>query len=306
MTERRSEALLAGAIALIAGMLLVCCGIALANGGRANGNALGPPAPDHMQIIKTRDGSTFVGKIAEVGAGQVRFETAVGTIVIPADSIIEVTEVPAASIKHGKYWFPDPNGSRLYLFPTGRMLPAGNAYFADYYIFFATGGYAVTDWCTLGAGMTLIPGLGLDRQLFYFTPKIGLAATGRLHVASGALILKIPGLDKGDETPLVGLADVVATYGEQDWGFTAGLGYGFAGHNWADRPLVLIGLDRRVSRHVTLISENWILPGVEDPMISYGVRFFGENLSADLAFFNIIGEHSLFPGIPFVSFVFNF
>jgi hypothetical protein len=45
---------------------------------------------------------------------------------------------------------------------------------------------------------------------------------------------------------------------------------------------------------------------VDDPMVSYGVRFFGEAISTDLGFFNVISDDAIFPGLPFVAFAFNF
>ncbi|UCE05773.1 MAG: hypothetical protein JSW07_19615 [bacterium] len=54
------------------------------------------------------------------------------------------------------------------------------------------------------------------------------------------------------------------------------------------------------------MTENWLLPGVDNPLISYDMRFFGEKLSVDLALINVIGDGIIFPGIPYVDFVFNF
>jgi hypothetical protein len=40
-------------------------------------------------------------------------------------------------------------------------------------------------------------------------------------------------------------------------------------------------------------------------VLEYGVRFFGEKLSIDLAFLNL-ANHAVFPGLPFVSFAVGF
>ena len=42
-------------------------------------------------------------------------------------------------------------------------------------------------------------------------------------------------------------------------------------------------------------------------LISYGLRFFGEKLSVDLAFMNVptTGEY-FFPGLPYIDFVVKF
>jgi hypothetical protein len=186
------------------------------------------------------------------------------------------------------------------------MLPAGQGYFTDYWIFFPAVGYGITDWLTLGAGMSLFPGVGLDKQLYYLTPKVGVGVTDNLDVSAGALLLKIPEIDDDDDVPLVGMLEGVATYGNDYAAFTAGVGYGFADKELADRPLILLGGTARLTRRTVLVSENFLIPGVDDALILYGLRFIGESLSADLGFFTPTGEDFIFPGIPYVAFGFSF
>ena len=56
------------------------------------------------------------------------------------------------------------------------------------------------------------------------------------------------------------------------------------------------------------MTENYLIPDDDDvrAVISYGLRFFGEKLSADLAFWNSPGMEMVFPGIPYVSFSVKF
>jgi hypothetical protein len=70
--------------------------------------------------------------------------------------------------------------------------------------------------------------------------------------------------------------------------------------------MVLIGGELRAARRLALITENWLLPGADDPIISYGLRFISEKISVDLAFLIDIGEEIFFIGVPYVDFVFNF
>ncbi len=70
-------------------------------------------------------------------------------------SVFEITEVKLVSedrFKEGKYWFPNPNATRLFFAPTARMLKKGEGYFADYFIFFPTFTFGVTNNFTLGGG----------------------------------------------------------------------------------------------------------------------------------------------------------
>jgi hypothetical protein len=61
-----------------------------------------------------------------------------------------------------------------------------------------------------------------------------------------------------------------------------------------------------VSRRIALVSENYLLPIDNNPIIySFGVRFLGEKLTTDLALVNSsVGGGGI--GIPYVDFVFKF
>jgi len=320
MTCKEGNAAQSSARLAIAGAIVAALALVAAGSGRCEtpgspagtsarssaGSQLTPTPPDSVEILRTTDGSTIVGRITAASADRLELETDLGAMSIKADRIAEITRVPATAIKDGKYWYPNPGDTRLYLFPTGRMLPRGSGYFADYYIFFAAAGYAVTDWFTLAGGASLFPGVDFNEQIYYIAPKVRIASIGDFQAAVGAMVLNVPDFGDDDDSPVIGLIAPVITYGGSDWGLTLGAGYGFADDEVADKPLVLLGLDRRMTRRTAFISENWILPGVDDPMVSYGVRFFGEAISTDLGFFNVISDDAIFPGLPFVAFAFNF
>jgi len=271
-------------------------------------NNLKVPDSEHLQVITTHDKSTMIGRIVEIKEQEILFKTDFGEITIPIQKIKSIELVPTSAIKEGKYWFPNPNATRLFVGNSARMLKKGDGYFADSYLFFPSIAYGITDNFTIGGGMSLIPGLGIDKQFFYFTPRVGLKASQHLNFAAGALIIKIPDFndDDDDGTPLVGLLNVVGTYGSTNSSITFGLGYGFVDDDIADKPFILIGGEHRISRRLSLVTENYLLPGVDDPLISYGIRFFGEKISVDLAFLNTLSDEIIFPGIPYVDFVFNF
>lgn len=80
----------------------------------------------------------------------------------------------------------------------------------------------------------------------------------------------------------VGIAFVGGTFGSDDNALSLGLGWGFAGDDFDDEPVAMIGGELRMGPRAKLISENYILPGTVDNIVSFGVRFIGERLSADL------------------------
>jgi hypothetical protein len=149
--------------------------------------------------------------------------------------------------------------------------------------------------------MSIFPGVSLDKQLFYLTPKVGLKSFNNLQFAAGALVIKVP-----DESRLVGILYSLGTFGTPDGSVSVGLGYGFVGRHTANKPMVMIGGEKRLTRRVAIVSETWIIPGVDQPVVAYGIRLLGEGLSFDIAFLNEIGSDAIFPGIPYVDLVFKF
>ena len=266
-----------------------------------------PPA-NQTQILTLKDGSKVNGRITEVRDDEVDFETSVGPMTIPVDRIQKIETIASDRIKGGEVWFENPNQTRMYVGPTARMLEKGHGYFTDIYIFFPAAAYAITDNITVGGGMSIFPGLDLDEQLIYFTPKIGLNATEDFSLAVSGLVVFLPDWDDDlvDEPSTVGVVFGVGTYGTADKSVTFGLGYGYAEDDFADKPAVILGGEYRISRRISLVTENWVLPAVDPPLLSYGVRFFGEGIAVDLALLNIADEDAIFPGIPFIDFVWNF
>jgi hypothetical protein len=255
------------------------------------------------QRLALRDGSEMIGRIIAVGETSVQFQSAIGTTTIPIDAIVGVTEERGGRLVNGRYYFPNPNTTRLVFGPTGRMLDAGEGYFSDYWIFFPGVSVGLSRQLSLGGGMSILPGQGIQDQLFYFTPKVGVIQRPKFNAAVGALAIALPfGGDDGfdDDNFTAGMLYGVGTWGEPDNSFTAGLGYGFAEGRLADNPAVMLGGETRVSPRASLVTENYLLPG-GSTLLSGGVRFLGRGLSVDLALFAADG----FCCLPFLGFVYG-
>ncbi|UCE05774.1 MAG: hypothetical protein JSW07_19620 [bacterium] len=206
-------------------------------------NNLKIPDSKHVQIITTHEKSTIIGRIVEIKQKEIQFKTEFGEITIPIQKIKSIEIVSNSLITVGKYWYPNPNATRLFIGSTARTLKKGDGYFADYYLFFPAIAYGITNNIIIGGSMSLIPGVDPAKQIFYFTPRLGLKAAKNLNFAAGALLVKIPDWDDDDddETPLVGVLNVVGTYGFLNSSITLGFGYGFVDDEIADKPMVIIG-----------------------------------------------------------------
>lgn len=258
------------------------------------------PGGDSLQVVILADGTRLVGRVTELLTDSVVFVTPSANTRIAVSNVSRITVVPASSVRDGVYWVPSSHTTRLFFGPTARMLPAGTGYFADHWVFLPSVNYGFTPNVTLGAGLSIVPGVGLDEQLLFVTPKVGMSVGDRTHLAAGAIIAHVP--DAGTAGILFG----AVTMGGDESGLTLGLGHGFVDGDLADRPMLMVGADVRVSRRFTLVTENWVFPGVDQPLGSYGVRFLGEKLSVDFAFVTPLGDDFLVPGIPLIGFALPF
>ena len=267
------------------------------------------PDSTQIQVLETTDGSTNIGRIVEIGPEEIAFKTHLGIIHIPISKIKHIETVSIDLIRKGEFWFPNPNITRLFFAPTARMLKQGKGYFADYYLFFPGFAYGITDRFTLGGGLSIFPTVDINDQLFFVAPKFGLLQEKTFSLALGALLVRIPRYEDDasqDDPDVAGILYGVTTFGQPDASLTAGLGYGFVDGNLADRPMVMIGGEKRLTRRTAFVTENWIFPGIDEPLISYGIRFFSKRLSVDLGLINVIGKEAIFPGVPYIDFVVQF
>lgn len=250
-----------------------------------------------LRKIVLRDGTTINGELQRVQGDTLFVRTPGGLqIPVPDAQIVEVTALHG-DIRAGTFYRADPNASRLLLAPTGRGLPAGQGYFADYYLFFPTLAVGVTDYFAVSGGVSILP--GADSQLAYFGAKFTWPLSSRVGLSTGLLHLAIP-----EETDDGTLGYAVATFGSARNAVTLGAAYPFNA-NIDARPVLLVGAETQVSSSVKLLTENWIFTGANDSpvLFSGGVRFFGEKLAVDLA---LLSTQDLFDsdvGFPFVPWV---
>jgi hypothetical protein len=273
-----------------------------------------------QQLIHMRDGSLLLGRIVAEDSTTIRLETAGGTLTLARTSVLDIKTIRSSDLRDGEYWFRDPNRTRLFFAPTGRMLDQGEGYYMNTYLLLQNFVTAPTSNVTVGGGFTLIPGVAPDKWAYYVTPKVGLHQSEDFNVAAGAFI----GFDPEGSGHGFGLLYTVGTWGGADGSVTGGLGLGYAGTSFASRPALMLGGEHRVSRRVALVTENYAFvvknsstscgsSGCETTsrnetltIASYGLRFLGEKMSVDLAFWNAagggVGASWVFPGIPYVSF----
>jgi hypothetical protein len=203
----------------------------------------------------------------------------------------------------------DPNYSRLMYAPTGRPLRKGDGYFSDYELLFPGVAYGITDNVSLAGGFSVIPGLGFDEQLFYISPKLGFELGDRASVAVGGLFAGAGGGDGDGGSATIGFA--VGTFGSPRKSLTLGIGIGDTSEEYSDAvPIVMVGGNATVSRHVALVGETWLFLNddfrLSEQPFGVAVRLFGDRLSADVGVI-LVGEllEEGFP-LPWLSVTYHF
>jgi len=260
-----------------------------------------------VQVIRLKDGSSIVGRVTHVGPDTIRFAATGGTLALTRADIVDVRDVPTSSMRRGEVWPVNPNATRLFFAPTGRMLSRGEGYFSDTYLFFMSVQGGVSSRFNLGGGLSVLPLDNFADNALFITPKIGVVASPRFNLAVGALAGFVGGLVDDGEDASFGVLYGVGTFGSPDASITVGTGLAYAAGQFADRPVAMLGAESRLGRRVSFVTENYLIPNQDvHGVISYGLRFYSEKLSTDVAFWNAPGSHMVFPGIPYVAFSVKF
>jgi hypothetical protein len=253
-------------------------------------------ASDTLSEIRLADGSVLVGRVEAVDADRIIVVTSGGTRVEVRRSQIRSIRAVRVRGTDGMVYREDPAGTRLFFAPTGRSLGAGEGYFGVYELFFPFVSVGVTDRFTVAAGTPIIPeAIG---EFFYVAPKVTVVKTERVNLGAGAFV----GFADGEAG---GIGFAVGTVGDRDNALTGGVGVGFGGGE-VSQPILMLGGETRLGRQTKLLTENYLFPSENGVVISGGIRFFGEQLSADAG----LAAGSLDGGfaccLPLVNFVYTF
>ena len=255
---------------------------------------------DTLWEVQLTDGSTIFGRVVAVSGESITLATQAGATLSVTRSQIRSMRPVRGRVQDGEVLTEDPHATRLFFAPTGRALAQGEGYFGVFELFFPFLTVGVTDNLLITGGTPIIP--GAIGEFAYAGPKFRFVATERVHVAAGFLA----GLFDGGTA---GIAYGVGTWGSQDNALTAGAGWGF----WTDGddgevsrdPLMMVGGEARAGRRTKFITENYFVFGEGGAVVSGGIRFWGERLSADAGLAAFVGDDS---GccLPMVNFVYSF
>jgi hypothetical protein len=260
-------------------------------------DTLPPAAGDTVRQIRLSDGSVMYGRIESHDGDRVVIVTTAGARVEVARANVRSVTVARGRVRNGEMWREDPNPTRLFFAPTGHNLRRGEGYFGVYELFFPFVTFGVTDRITVAAGSPVFP--GVVAELAYLAPKVQVVASEKTNIAVGGFAFL-----SSDETGAAGIVYGVGTFGKDD-ALTVGAGLPFAsGDGFLERGVFMLGGETRIGRGTKLLTENYLVPGESGAVVSGGVRFFSESLSADFGLAGFLGD-GVGCCLPVVNFVYS-
>lgn len=258
------------------------------------------PAPavagaDVFELV-LKDGSHMFGTVERETDQEVVFRTHAGAIVTARRTDILSLRKVNGRIESGEFLRSDMHKTRLFFTPTGRSLEKGQVSVGVFEFFAPFVQVGVTDRFSVGGGTPLVFGIDEFERPFWVTPKMQVYNSDRVQASVGVLHVFAA---EGDSA---GIGYGVATFGNTDNAVTAGAGIAYSGDDQG--ALFMVGGERRVSRALKLISENYITKS-GNGIVSGGLRFMGERLSADLALAVPVGLGTIV-AFPVINFVYVF
>lgn len=234
-----------------------------------------------LYSIETDDGNEYIGKIISRDGDHITLLTdKLGEIKIFTRYITSIKEISETSFKEGRYWFENPQAARYFWAPNGYGLKKGEAYYQNVWIFFNQASVGVTDNFSLGVGMVPLFIFAGTSTPVWITPKFSIPVVkDQFNVGLGALA----GTVIGEENSSFGILYGSATFGSKDKNLSIGLGYGFAGGEWANGPALNVSGMLRTGPRGYLLMEHYYLGFGEEKLalLSFGGRRIIKKISLD-------------------------
>lgn len=250
--------------------------------------------------VETISKQVFIGELIYEDDDKITIRTeAVGEITIERGNIRSVEKVDSTRIKNGAYWFDNPQSTRYFFSPNAIGLKKGRGYYQNTWVFFNNVNYGITNNFSLGGGMIPLFLFGTSVTPVWLLPKISIPIKkDSFYLGGGAMVGGVIGTD----TEPLGILYGSATLGDLDRNLSLSLGYGYAGSEISETPVINISGMTRISRTFFLLSENYIVPGADSGVVvSFGARWTSENVAVDFGLFRPLEDAGGLIGVPWLG-----
>ena len=236
----------------------------------------------HIDLV---DGSIIEGRLIERRGDTVVVESVTfGVLNLNIKNIKSIDAVSTENLKNGKLWFENIHAPHGYFAPTAFNFRKGEGYYGNIFLFFSQVGYGFTNNFSVSGGTEMISiffgegggNSGRRPQFFYLNPKFSYQVDKSVTLGAGALILFTSEAN-------VPIPYGVATLGNRNTNLSVGLGVPIVrGSGSTNTPVFMLSGQARLSRGVSLMSENYIVrePGFGTSGVgTTGFRFMSKSIA---------------------------
>nr|NQU91633.1 hypothetical protein [Bacteroidota bacterium] len=257
--------------------------------------------------VEMTGGNEFLGYILKQDSETILLKTEnLGTLTIPRSSITKITEIKKTQIVQGSLWNENPQASRYFWSPNGYGLNAGEGYYQNVWVLFNQISIGITDNISIGGGFIPLFLFAGGPTPVWLTPKFSVPLVkDKLNLGGGALM----GTVVSEEGASFGIVYGTLTTGSKDKNFSAGLGYGYADHEWTNAPVINLSAMIRTGRRGYFLTENYFFStsGETVVLLMAGGRYLVKKASIDYGLMiPIAKDMDGFVAVPWLGIVFPF
>jgi hypothetical protein len=235
--------------------------------------------------VETNDGNEFLGEIVLQDSVNIILKTQnFGELTISRANIKSLKQVNVQQIKDGKLWFENPQSTRYFWSPNGYGLKKGEGYYQNIWVLWNQFSLGLSDNFSVGGGIIPLFLFAGSPTPVFLTAKFSVPVVeNKFNIGGGGIV----GTILGEEGTGFGILYGLSTFGTPDNNVTVGMGYGFAGGEWAKSPMINVNGMFRVSSRGYFITENYIITagGESVVIISLGGRSIIKKAALDYGIF---------------------
>lgn len=249
--------------------------------------------------VQTRDGNEFMGVLIFEDENEIRLLTeALGEIRLLKSNIVRMKIIEEGNIRDGILWPDNPQSTRYFWAPNGYGLEKGESYYQNIWVLYNQVTFGLTNNFSLSGGMIPLFLFQAGVTPVWVVPKFSIPLEKeKINLGAGAFVGALLG-----EGESFGILFGALTLGSPDKNISFAMGWGYAGSEWANSPLINVGVMLRAGPKGYFISENYFIPlgGSSAVILSAGGRSIIRNVGLDYGLFVPLADGEIL-GIPFLG-----
>ena len=252
--------------------------------------------------IQTTDGNTYRGQILSHDSLSTLFNLdRFGEHRFLKTEIRKLEPLNKEKVVDNEYWMDNPQATRYFFSPNAYGLKKGEGYYQNVWVMVNSFAVGVTDYFSIGGGVVPLFLFAGSPTPIWLTPKFSIPlARDKFNLGAGALM----GTVLGEEETGFGILYGISTLGSKDKNVSLGLGYGYAGGDWAKAPMINLNTMIRFGPKGYFISENYFIQteGTTALILTLGGRHIIQNAGLDYGLvIPFISEMDTFIAFPWLG-----